>query len=892
MKFTLLLSLSTIFYNVDQKSEPKSFLCCHEDHNQRERSFNKMSDKSLVIVESPTKAKTIKKFLPSKFEVLACNGHIRDLPYSATSIPAKYKKLEWAKVGVNVKEDFAPLYVLSKGRSKLIQEIKKKLKESSTLYLATDEDREGESISWHLMEVLKPKIPTKRMVFHEITKKSIEQSLKNCRTIDMNLVQAQEARRILDRLYGYTLSPLIWKKIAFGLSAGRVQSTGLRLIVNKEKERMAFVQAEYWDIRAQVTTSTDTKKPFELQLSQVGNQKIAQGSDFEDTTGLLKATKKDKVLILNEKKAQDLKKELSLCPWLVEQIKERQHTSAPPIPYITSTLQQDANRKLGLAARQTMQIAQKLYEEGLITYMRTDSPALSDEAIQGTRQAVSEHYGKDYLEPKARQFRSKSKSAQEAHEAIRPAGASFTPPTLTSLRDKELSLYQMIWQRTLATQMKAAQKSTKTIQVKAGECLFSTSGTTITFAGYLKAYQDAGSRKEALLPPVKEKENLKPQEITAAKHETKPPGRYNEAALVQKMEKEGIGRPSTYASIISTIIERNYVTKKGHALVPTFVGIAVMQLLEKHFSKLVDYKFTSEMENQLDEIACGDLIRAEFLKSFYLGKNGLEKIVEKQEEKIKPEESRTIELNHLVSSIKVKIGRYGAYAILDKGKKNEDPIRASIPEDIAPSELNLEKLEDIIEHQSKGPTPLGKFSETGENIYCLIGRYGAYLQLGEATEENPKPKRQSLPKGYTVQNITIEAAIKALSLPLKLGTHPKLNVPIFINIGRFGPYLECNDELRSIKTDDVFSVTLEEALEILAQEKKSTKKNKLIKEIKDCPQKNKKTSIFIGRFGPYMKVGTKNVSIPKGELPTEDIEATLQNWDKDKVKEIIKQQKK
>ena len=450
----------------------------------------------------------------------------------------------------------------------------------------------------------------------------------------------------------------------------------------------------------------------------------------------------------------------------------------------------------------------------------------------------------------------------------------------------------MIWQRTLATQMKAAQKSTRTIQVRAGECLFNASGTTITFEGYLKAYQDAGSRKETRLPPVQEKEPLKPSNINSQKHETKPPSRYNEAALVQKMEKEGIGRPSTYATIISTIIERNYVSKKGHALVPTFVGIAVMQLLEKHFSKLVDYKFTSEMEDKLDEIACGEMVRAEFLKGFYLGKSGLEKIVEKQEKKIKPEESRTIELKHLSSDIKVKIGRYGAYAILDTTEKGKEPIRASIPEDLAPSELSRTKLEDIIKHQAQGPTPLGKFPETGEDIYCLIGRYGAYLQLGEATEENPKPKRQSLPKGYTVQSITLEAAIKALSLPLQLGMHPELKVPIFINIGRFGPYLECNNELRSIKTDDVFSVTLEQALEVLAQEKKSTKKNRLIKEIKDCPQKNKKTSIYIGRFGPYLKVGTKNCSIPKSEIPTDKIEETLLEWDKAKIKDILKQQKK
>jgi DNA topoisomerase-1 len=610
-----------------------------------------MAGKFLVIVESPTKAKTIRRFLPKNYSVEASMGHVRDLPESASDIPAKFKKEEWAKIGVNVEEEFEPLYVVSKRKTKIVSELRKKLADADELYLATDEDREGESIAWHLVEILKPKIPTKRMVFHEITKSAIEKALTQTRKIDAQLVKAQETRRILDRLFGYTLSPLIWKKIAFGLSAGRVQSVALRVIVERERSRLKFKSASYWDLLASLKKTTEA---FDAKLISLGGVRIATGKDFDENTGELPKDKKQgkDLLVLNEADARKLKDKLSTETWKVHSITEKPLTNRPAPPFITSTLQQEANRKLGLSARDAMRTAQKLYEEGLITYMRTDSPNLSQEALKAARKEVVDLYGKEYLSDEVRQYASKSKGAQEAHEAIRPAGSDFVHPKDAGLSGIELALYELIWKRTMATQMAEAKKMSLTIQIKVDTAIFSASGTRILFPGFLRAYVEGSDDpdaaledKEILLPKLLEGDVLKLTNLSSESHETKPPSRFTEAALVQMLEKEGIGRPSTYASIIGTIVERGYVRKNASALVPTFTGFAVTQILEKNFSNLVDPKFTSKMEESLDEIADGTLEALPYLKKFYLGKEGLQNQVKVQEKAIDPDESRTVNLH-------------------------------------------------------------------------------------------------------------------------------------------------------------------------------------------------------------------------------------------------------
>lgn len=822
----------------------------------------------LVIVESPTKAKTIKKFLPKGYEVVASMGHLRDLPQSASDIPQKYKKEEWAKLGVDVAHDFEPLYVVPKGKSKIVRELKKLLKESDELYLATDEDREGESISWHLLQLLNPKVPVKRMVFHEITKSAIERALENPRELDMNLVKAQEARRILDRIYGYTLSPLLWKKISYGLSAGRVQSAGLRMIVERERERMRFISANYWDVDAIVHPNKDTDAVFEATLSHVKGTRIAQGKDFDGETGELK--KKGEVTLVDESLAQEIATTVAKTDWKVSEVKEKKSNANPSAPFITSTLQQEANRKLGMSAREAMGVAQKLYEEGFITYMRTDSPNLSQEAIDGARAQVKELYGNEYLSSEARQFSSKSKNAQEAHEAIRPTGKEFKHPKDTGLSGDALKLYTLVWMRTLASQMKAAEKASMSIVMDVTDYTFTATGTRIIFPGFLRVYvehhdnpEEALGEKEVVLPKLAKGDAITPQKAEAVSHETKPPARFNEASLVQALEKENIGRPSTYASIISTILDRGYVRKVQNALVPSFTGMAVMQLLESHFPKLVDYGFTSAMEDSLDDIAVEKLDGVKYLENFYHGPKGLENTVKETEKDIDPDESRTIHVPKIDSDTEVKVGKYGPY-IIAQSDKGED-VHASIPEDIAPSDLKQEDIDVLIEQSKNGPTPIGADPKTGKNVYCLVGRYGAYVQLGEVTEEEPKPRRSSLPKPLTPQTLTLEGALKLLELPRELGMHPETGLPVIANLGRFGPYVGHDGDFRSIKKDeemDVYTITLERALELLAEEKKGRGRSKMIKELGKHPSTNKKISLYDGKYGVYIKYGTKNVGLP------------------------------
>ena len=832
--------------------------------------------KYLVIVESPTKAKTIRKFLPSNYIVEASMGHIRDLPQSASDIPAALKKEDWAKLGVNVEEDFAPLYVVPKDKKKIITDLKAKMKDCAMIYLATDEDREGESISWHLLELLKPKVPVKRMVFHEITKAAILKALKDTREVDEKLVRAQETRRILDRLYGYTLSPLIWKKIAYGLSAGRVQSTGLKMIVERERERMRFKRSVYWDIKAEVHPEKDKKALFEAKLTMVKGGRVAGGKDFDGLTGKLFDEKK--VVLLDEKKSKDLAKNIQTATWKVTSVEEKTFNSKPAIPFITSTLQMEANRKLGLSSKDTMRTAQKLYEEGLITYMRTDSPNLSQEAINAAREMVVKLYGKEYLHPEVRQYTAKQKGAQEAHEAIRPAGAEFTHPDKTGMTGRELQLYELIWKRTMATQMKEAEKASMTIKIEAGDAEFSSSGTRIIFPGFLRVYVEGSDDpdaaledKELILPVLKKGDILKAAAINPTQHETKPPARFTEASIVQGLEKEGVGRPSTYASIIGTILDRGYVRKDASALIPTFTGMAVIQLLENHFAHLMDYSFTSEMEESLDKIAYGEEDSLKYLTKFYKGKNGLAKKVEEQDKKIKAEESRTIHLVKDGVEMNIKVGRFGPYVVEGEGK---DEVHASIPEDIAPADLDPEQIKELLKNQADGPTPIGIDPKTKQKIYCLVGRYGAYFQLGEVTEEAPKPKRASLPKGMDPKTVTMDAALQALSLPRELGIHPETKKPILANNGRFGPYVMHDGNFRSLKKeDDLFAIDLKRGLELLNEEKNASRRGgKVLKDFGVVAKLKKKASILDGKYGPYIKVGTKNINLPEDKRDPKVIE--------------------
>lgn len=823
----------------------------------------------LVIVESPTKAKTIRHFLPRGYHVVASMGHVRDLPQSAKEIPAKYKDKDWAKLGVNVADEFAPLYVVPASKKKVVKELKEKLKESEELVLATDEDREGESISWHLLEVLEPKVPVKRMVFHEITKEAIDQALRNCRGIDERLVRAQETRRILDRLVGYTVSPLLWKKIAFGLSAGRVQSVAVRLVVNRERERRAFKKGTYWDLEAKLAHAGVS---FDAILYMLDGKRLATGKDFDEHTG--KIADGREVLLLDEKQAVALKDKIMGKTWTVTRIEEKPTTRKPAPPFITSTLQQEGIRKLGLSARSTMQVAQKLYENGFITYMRTDSVHLSDQAIQAARESVASLYGEEYLSGSPRRYKTKSKMAQEAHEAIRPAGSRFRTPKETGLHGKELALYDLIWKRTMATQMAEVKQTFITVDIEVESALFRASGKRIDFPGFFRAYvegsDDPGAAidsQEVPIPRFSEGDTPACLKVNCVGHETQPPARYTEASLVKKLEAEGIGRPSTYASIISTIEDRGYVVLKGNTLVPTFTAFAVVGLLEKHFPHLVDVGFTARMEDTLDEISTGDAQWLPYLKDFFLGEGGLEAQVKQHARDIDPDEARTVDLKDL--DAKVRVGRYGAYIEVNR---NGDVVKATIPESLPPDELNAEQVEILLKQKEQGPQVLGRHPDTGEPIYLLEGRYGPYVQLGDVTDDKARPKRMALPNGKKPETVTLKDAIGLLSLPRTIGRHPETGGRIFASIGRFGPYV-CHDrgkdgkDYRSLKVsegDDPVTLTLERAIAILAQPKKGRgrRTQEPLKELGKHPDDQVPVNVFNGPYGPYVKHGKINASIP------------------------------
>lgn len=837
--------------------------------------------KHLLIVESPTKAKTISKFLPNNYMVIASIGHVKDLPRSATDIPKKHKQESWARLGIDIEHDFSPLYVSIKGKSKIISEIKSKMKDAESLLLATDEDREGESIAWHLIEILKPKIPVHRMVFHEITKSAIQTSLNNYRDIDTNLVKAQETRRILDRLFGYKLSELIWKKIAYKLSAGRVQSPGLLLLVERERERYLFRKATYNDI---IASFLSDEQPFTAKLQRWNNQKIATGSDFDNTGNL----KKD-VLILDSTKAQSIIDQITSTQFTISNIEEKPQNLSPPAPFITSTLQQESNRRLKITARETMRTAQSLYEQGYITYMRTDSYVLSGQALQATRNYIQQNFDAAYLPEKPNFYGKKSKNAQEAHEAIRPAGSTFAHPNSVPLSGREKELYNLIWQRTIASQMSPAKKlstnMTITSHTPQGDTAeFSSNGSVLVFPGFLALYTYSKVDDKLLPKGLSVDKQVEASEFTIEPHETKPPSRYNDASLIKQLEALDIGRPSTYASIINTLLERNYAQRVNQTLIPTLTGFAVAQFLEKNFPEYVDYEFTSIMENTLDKIAIGEQNYLDYLRAFYFGdtqQSGLEKKVLEGAE-IDSDESQRIRLPELDEKYQIRVGRYGPFVIIQEPNKEKENF--SLPHDCHPSDLHEEYIKHLAEIKRKGPEPIGTHPDTGECIYSLTGRFGPYFQLGEITEENPKPKRASIPRTISTADMTVELAVKLLSIPKELGAHPEHKEPIIAAIGRFGPYIKCGELTRSLKkNDDIYTISFERACELLAEQPAKRKRGSTL--IKDWGSyNNKKLGLYLGPHGYYLKIGTKNVRLPDDKKEKEQAEALS----KEQVVEIIK----
>jgi len=834
--------------------------------------------KSLVIVESPTKARTIEKFLGKDFEVRASYGHIRDLPNNAAEIPEDVKKQKWARLGVNVDSDFDPLYIIPEDKKKNVRELKSLLKGSDTLFLATDEDREGESISWHLLKVLEPKIPVKRMVFHEITKEAINEALNSPRDIDENLVRAQETRRIIDRLFGYSVSPLLWKKMAPRLSAGRVQSVALRLLVERERERIAFRKAIYWDLKALFSKAgkEDAASQFEADLTHVGGKRVAIGKDFEQTSG--KLLEKGDVVHLDAAGSAALRERLLKATPTVGSIEEKPYTTRPYPPFTTSTLQQEASRKLSFSARRTMQVAQMLYENGFITYMRTDSTTLSDEALNGARGLIVREFGQEYLYPEPRIYKTKVKNAQEAHEAIRPAGSDFQAPAVVQARlgQEAFRLYDLIWKRTIASQMKDATGTRVGVQILVDDATFRAAGSTITFPGYLRAYVEGSDDPEAdladrekILPKLSEKESLETKRMEAIEHETQPPARFTEGSLIKELERLGIGRPSTWATIVDVVLSRDYAFKKGTALVPTFLASAVIGLMEQYFTHLTEYEFTAKLEDDLDAISRGEANGLQYLKGFYYGNGhaGLKSLVENGETTIDPrivcglplgrdEQGRTVE---------VRIGRFGPF--LTNGES-----RSSLPDGIAPDELNVEKAVQLLAEAAKGPTALGNDPLTGKSVYLKKGRFGPYVQLGEQNDEDEKPKMASLLPGMTPDQVTYEVAMQLLSFPRNLGRYEELNGDVQVFLGRYGPYIKCGEETRTIPLDTLspITLTLEQSIELLKQPRRrgrASAQPSTMREVGLHPVTEKKLVIKSGRYGPYVTDGEINASLPQGADP-------------------------
>ena len=852
--------------------------------------------KALIIVESPAKARTISRFLGEGYVVDSSIGHVRDLPPNADQIPKQYKSQPWARLGVDVDNDFTPLYVVPRDKKKQVDKLKKMLQGATELYLATDEDREGEAIAWHLIEVLKPKVPVKRLVFHEITRSAIKHALDAPRDIDQRLVSAQETRRILDRLVGYEVSPVLWRKLRPKLSAGRVQSVATRLVVAREEARMRFVESAFCGIEARLHGHTEGAQKFTARLAELGGQRVAIGKDFDTESGDLKT----KALVLGADRAAALAAGLADAAFEVGEISEKPFTNRPYPPFMTSTLQQEAGRKLRFNARRTMRVAQSLYENGYITYMRTDSLTLSHEALEAARRQVTELYGPEFLPEGPRVYRSKSKSAQEAHEAIRPAGENYrTPMSLRSVLDgDQYRLYDLIWKRTLASQMKDAVGLRTNVRIQAqtdsdGDAIFTASGKVITFPGFFRAYVEASDDPEAelgdqekILPPLTTGQQLVADEVAPTSHTTQPPPRYTEASLVKELEARGIGRPSTYASIIQTIQDRGYVWHKGQALVPTFTAFAVIRLLERNLPDLVDYDFTARMEDELDAIARGENEAAPWLRDFYFGgkgagnggraimRVGLHALIDATGEAIAPQEASRITIGQTDRGerVAVRVGRFGPYLQIGDSEQ-----RVSIPDDLPPDELSLERALEMIGKAAEGDRVLGNDAETGKPIYVKSGRFGPYVQLGDpersekgAIKKGGKAKMASLWKSMSPETLTLEEALLLLSFPREVGTHPETGEVITAQDGRYGPYLKMGSETRSLESQEMLAtVTLEEAVEILRQPKKGRRSGaaSVIADLGAHPDSGLPVQVKTGRFGPYVTDGTVNATIPKSTDP-------------------------
>ncbi len=869
----------------------------------------------LVIVESPTKARKLAGYLGANYIVESSRGHIRDLPRAAADVPAKYKSQPWARLGVNVDEDFEPLYIISPDKKSTVTELKGLLKDVDELYLATDGDREGEAIAWHLLETLKPRIPIKRMVFHEITEQAILEAAANPRDLDIDLVDAQETRRILDRLYGYEVSPVLWKKVAPKLSAGRVQSVATRIIVQRERDRMAFRSAAYWDVLAELDASVsdpNAQPPrFTARLTTVDGLRVATGRDF-DSLGAVR--KPAEVTVLDESSAGSLATGLRGAQLTVGSVEEKPYTRRPYPPFMTSTLQQEAGRKLRFSAERTMSIAQRLYENGYITYMRTDSTTLSQSAIDAARTQARQLYGEEYVYPSARQYTRKVKNAQEAHEAIRPAGETFATPdgVRRELDGDEFRLYELIWQRTVASQMADVRGTTLSLRINGEsngrDVQFSASGRTLTFPGFLKAYVEtvddqAGGEAddaESRLPQLTQGQRVAATELTPDGHSTNPPARYTEASLIKALEELGIGRPSTYSSIIKTIQDRGYVHKKGSALVPSWVAFAVTGLLEQHFGRLVDYGFTAAMEDELDAIASGTERRTNWLNNFYFGgdhgvadsiarSGGLKKLVGVNLEGIDAREVNSIKLFDDAEgrAVNVRVGRNGPYlermVVGDDGEPT--PQRANLHDSLTPDELTVDVAEELFATPQEGRS-LGVDPESGHEIVAKDGRYGPYVTevlpkpddddgtAGQPAKKGkkptgPKPRTGSLLRSMDLQTVTLEDALKLLSLPRVVGIDPDSKEEITAQNGRYGPYLKRGTDSRSLATEDqIFDVTLEEALKLYAEPKRRGRQGAAappLRELGNDPASGQPMVIKDGRFGPYVTDGETNASLRKGD---------------------------
>jgi DNA topoisomerase-1 len=836
------------------------------------------TEKPLVIVESPAKARTIAKFLGSDYLVEASIGHVRDLPKGRKEVPEQFKKEEWAYLGIDVTQDFNPIYIVPDQKKDQVQKLKALMKDASELYLATDEDREGEAISWHLCELLKPQVPVKRLVFHEITERALQDALASPRDIDQQLVQAQETRRIVDRLFGYDVSPLLWRKFGRpGLSAGRVQSVAVRLIVDRERERIAFKPASYWDL---ATTFAAGDAAFPARLAALGAKRLAGSKDFDPKTGKLESGAD--LVLLDERRAVELARSFEGKTFRVGKVEEKPYSVSPAPPFTTSTLQQEAHRKLRFTAKRTMQVAQSLYENGHITYMRTDSTNLAEVAVEAARNLVQREYGKDFLPAGPRTYKSKVKNAQEAHEAIRPSGDMPLPAQLAgTLNEDQLKLYELIWKRTIACQMVDSKERRISVTLDGpeggGDAHLTAGGKTIDFAGFKRAYVEGSDdpdaeleSQETLLPPLKVGDQVGCQTAEAKGHTTQPPGRFSEATLTRTLEQLGIGRPSTYASIIETILNREYVFKKGTALVPTWTALAVINLLETSLPEMVDYRFTARMEDDLDAISRGEVGHVAYLHSFYFGDEhpGLKKQIATQIDEVDPRKAGRIVLGKGDDGLEiaVRLGKFGPY--VEHGERT-----ASLPADLPPDELTAERAAAILDQAQKFEEPIGSDPTTSKPIFVRNGRFGPYMQLGEAGGEE-KPKYASLLKGMSLGDVTLEVALKLLSLPRPLGKNPTNGDEVLAANGRYGAYVKCGSENRSIpEGSDPINITLDEALALLAQPKQFRRgfgaPKEPLKVFPVSPTNAREIKVMQGKYGPYVSDGETNASLPKGAEPAD-----------------------